>query len=335
MPDGNRTGAVVEMTAFTAFQNSPDYVIVLEPDGTLCYANPSFCERFCPGGLAPGRKFTEFLDTPSARRITEMSPQLYSEPRRIDLNHRMPDASTVTVQYSFFPLPPDGSGRSLLAGIGRERSGDLGTLLEVIQLNLRLSHRERELEEANARLELLSHTDQITQIYNRHYFFQVAQHFWEESRRYKLPLTVMMMDLDDFKSINDRYGHLFGDYVLQQVAARLKSITRKVDILARYGGEEIVLLAPNTDLATGKVLADRLRLAVASEPYVMGACSSTVTISVGISGTELDEFASFEALLDSSDQALYSAKSEGKNRVCEYPRKLPSSPETKSQPVHP
>ena len=322
MADGTNSDAVLETAGFSVLQNSPDYFVVLEPDWSVIYANPSFQERFCPAGMVPGAKFLDFLDTPSNRRVREMAEQFFSESRRIDLNHITPESSTATVHYCFFPLRAEGSGRPLVAGVGRDRAGDLATLLEVIQLNLELGHREKELQDANARLEVLSNTDQITQIYNRHYFFQVAQHFWEEARRYKLPLTVMMMDLDDFKSINDHSGHLFGDHVLQQVAARLKSNTRKVDILARYGGEEIVLLAPNTDIPTGLVHAERLRLAVGSEPYVMGNCTATVTISVGISGTELGEFATFEDLLDSSDQALYGAKSAGKNRVCQFTKGL-------------
>jgi len=318
MPEEINSEAAMESTGFTLFESSPDYIVVLAPDWSVRYANPSFQERFCPSGLDHGKKFYEYLDTPSSRRVREMEEQFFSESRRIDLNHLTPESSTATVHYCFYPLPTDHAAGPLLAGVGRDRAGDLATLLEVIQLNLELGHREKELQEANARLEMLSNTDQITQIYNRHYFFQVAQHFWEESRRYKLPLTVMMMDLDDFKAVNDHHGHLFGDHVLQQAAARLKSTTRKSDILARYGGEEIVLLAPNTDLQTGLVLGDRLRLSVGSEAYVMGNCSAVVTISVGISSTELAEFDSFESLLDSSDQALYMAKSAGKNRVCQY-----------------
>ncbi|MBI2818851.1 MAG: diguanylate cyclase [Acidobacteria bacterium] len=309
---------MLETTGFSVFQNSPDYVVVLERDWSVHYANPSFQVRFCPAGMDAEKKFFDYLDTPSNRRVREMEPQFFFESRRIDLNHITPESSTATVHYCFFPLPVEDSRKPLVAGVGRDRAGDLATLLEVIQLNLELGHREKQLQEANARLEVLSNTDQITQIYNRHYFFQVAQHFWEEARRYKLPLTVMMMDLDDFKAVNDHHGHLFGDHVLQQASARLKSNTRKSDILARYGGEEIVLLAPNTDLQTGLVLSERLRLAVGSEPYVMGNCSATVTISVGISGTELGEFPSFEELLDSSDRALYGAKSAGKNQVCQY-----------------
>ena len=318
MTDLPNYNAVLDAAGFSLFNNSPDYVVVLDADWNLVYANPSFQERFCPAEASSDSRFLSYLDAPSVIRVQELDLRTFAEGYRIDLNHLTPDSHTAMIHYCFFALPRAEGGRMLFAGVGRERSGDLGTLLEVIQLNLELGRREKELKEANARLELLAITDQITELYNRHYFFQVAQHQWEQSRRYKLPLTVIMMDLDDFKVVNDTHGHLFGDYVLQQSAARLKVKTRKSDILARYGGEEIALLAPNTDLSTGLVLADRLRAAVSAEPYMLGTVSATVTISVGISGTELAEFESFDALLDSSDQALYQAKHAGKNCVVQY-----------------
>jgi diguanylate cyclase (GGDEF)-like protein len=315
----------VAATGFSLLQNLPDYFVVMATDWSMVHANPSFQARLCPAGLPAAAKFHDFLDTPSKQRVVNMDA-FFTEARRIDLNHRTADGATITVHYCFYPLRSEEYGRPLLAGIGRDRAGDLATLLEVIQLNLELGHREKQLEEANARLELLSHTDQLTQLYNRHYFFQVAQHFWEEARRYKLPLTLMMMDLDEFKNINDQNGHLFGDYVLQQSSVRLKGNTRKSDILARYGGEEFVLLASNTDLQTGLVLGERLRMAAGSEPYVMGNVSASVTISIGISGTELDDFQSFEQLLDSSDKALYAAKAAGRNRVVQYSPGLAGRP---------
>jgi diguanylate cyclase (GGDEF)-like protein len=314
----NPNPAALDIQEVSLFQHCPDYFLIVDPDWTILHANPSFHERFTPSRPAQGTSLLAYLDTPSGMRAHEMALQSNPGSREVDLNHLAPDSRTVTVHYSFFPLSQTIDGQPLWAAIGRDRAGDLATLLEIIQLNMELERSKRELSEANARLELQAMTDQITQLYNRHYFFQVAQHFWEESRRYKIPLTLMMMDLDDFKAVNDTYGHLFGDHVLASSASRLKGNTRRSDILARYGGEEIVLLASNTDLATGLVLAERLRLAVCSEPFVMGTCVATVTISIGISGTELCEFADFAELLDSSDQALYRAKHAGKNCVFQY-----------------
>lgn len=315
-----------EHQGFQILQSCPDYVVLVDDHWSVIYANPAFRERFCRSETAEGTDFLSYLDGPSAERIRGLQAQLLQGHRQMELTHLMPDARTARLQYSFFPLPASGTPESLLAGIAKDRAGDLASLLEIIQLNIELERKQKELSEANARLEQLAITDQITKLYNRHYFFQVAQHFWEEARRYKLPLTTIMIDIDNFKSVNDTHGHLFGDHVLEQASLRLRNNTRKSDILARYGGEEIILLAPNTDFPTGLVLAERLRLAVAAEPFVMGSCSAIVTISVGISGTELGDFPHFEALLESSDRALYGAKRAGKNCVYAYSGTIASQP---------
>lgn len=317
MGDAQKQMATAESQGLLILEGCPNYVVLLDDRWAMVYANPAFQQHFCPPGVGIGTSFLSCLDAPSASRLRDLPAESLPGSRQMELTHITPDSKTVSIQYSFFPLRSPG-GELLLAGIGRDRTADLATLLEVIQLNLELEQKQKELSEANARLEQLAITDQITELYNRHYFFQVVQHFWEESKRYRLPLTLMMMDIDNFKSVNDNYGHLFGDYVLEQTSQRMKKSTRKSDILSRYGGEEFVLLASNTDLQTGQVLAERLRLSMVSQPFVMGSCSASVTISVGISGTELEDFSHFEALLDSSDQALYGAKRAGKNCVYTY-----------------
>ena len=324
MPDETQPGEAAERQGFQILQNCPESVVLLDQDLSVVYANRTFHDRFCSTAATEGTSFLSYLDPPSAKQVQELREQLFHGVRQMELVHVLPSTRAVRLQYSFFPLPVPESGPRLVAGMGRDRINDLGSLLEVIQLNIDLERKQKELSEANARLEQLAITDQITSLYNRHHFFQVAQHSWEEARRYKLPLTAIMIDIDNFKSVNDTHGHMFGDHVLAQACLRLRNNTRKSDILARYGGEEIILLAPHTDFPTGLVLAERMRLAMASEPFVMGRCGATVTISVGISGTELGEFENFEALLESCDRALYGAKRAGKNCVYAYNETLAS-----------
>jgi len=304
-------------------ESCPDAAVLFDRNWTLVYANPAFQHRLSPLKPVEGTDFLSYFDSPSAARLRGHQAQLLQSGRQIELNHMTPEHRIVSFQYSFFPAGSPGQ-EPLVAGIGRDRAGDLATLFETIQLNLELEEKQKELSEANARLEQLAITDQITEIYNRHYFFQVSQHFWEEAKRYRLPLVVILMDIDNFKSVNDHHGHLFGDYVLKDTSRRLRKNTRKSDILARFGGEELIVLASNTDILTGQVLAERLRLSMVSEPFVMGNTSAVVTISAGISGTELADFSSFDALLDSSDQALYGAKRAGKNCVFTYSPKPPA-----------
>jgi diguanylate cyclase (GGDEF)-like protein len=302
------------------FRHCPDYAIIFDPQWTVLYANPSFVERFSPGGKLEGRNLLELLDDASIIRMRDLQSFLLQGSRHTELHHLTPDGKVATLNYTFFPLAESFFGQPVIGGIARERSADLASLLEIINLNLELERKQKELSEANLRLEQVAATDQNTTLYNRYYFFQVAQHVWEEYKRYRRPATLMMLDLDNFKEINDTYGHLYGDYVLRETAGRLKSRTRRVDILARYGGEEFVLLAPNTDTETGLLLAERLRSAVAAGSFVQGKNEAHVTISIGVSSTELQEFGSFQDLLESSDQALYSAKRSGKNCVYEYGR---------------
>ena len=317
MSDERKQTATLESRGLLILESYPEYAVLLDRNWGIAYANPTFQRKFSPNGPAEGTAFLTYLDAASAARFRDIQEQLLEGTRQIELNHMTPDSRTISLHYSFFPA--SGSGEELLlAGIGRDRSGDLAALLETIQLNLDLEMKQKELSEANARLEQLAITDQITELYNRHYFFQVSQHFWEEAKRYRLPLVVILMDIDNFKSVNDEHGHLFGDYVLKEASRRMRKNTRKSDILARFGGEELIVLASNTDILTGQVLAERLRISFGSEPFVMGSSSSMVTISAGISGTELAEFATFDALLDSSDQALYGAKRAGKNCVYTY-----------------
>ena len=297
-------------------QASPDYALILDQELNIRFSNPAFRTRFCGQKMARGTSFLQYLEASSQNTLSELRVPELILPRQVELKTITADsAHSVSIQYHFFPLPAADGKESLIAAIGRDRTEDLALINEVIQLNIELEAKQKELSEANARLEQVAETDQMTQLYNRFYFFQVAQHFWEEAKRYRIPMVIMMIDIDDFKSINDTYGHLFGDFVLQQISNRLRASTRKSDILARFGGEELILLASNTDMATALGLAERLRAAVAEDPYEFGGHSARVTVSIGVSGTEIRDFPNFESLLDSSDQALYESKRSGKNTV--------------------
>jgi diguanylate cyclase (GGDEF)-like protein len=185
---------------------------------------------------------------------------------------------------------------------------------EIVQLNIQLEEKQTELADANVRLEQLAITDQITGLYNRHHFFDVVRHIFEEARRYKLPLCCFMLDADHFKALNDTHGHMFGDQVLRGISDRLKANTRRSDVLARYGGEEFVMVAPNTDMATASLLAERLRACIAREPFTLGTTTARVTISLGVAGTEVVDKGPFDELLVCADRALYRAKQGGRNQ---------------------
>jgi len=169
------------------------------------------------------------------------------------------------------------------------------------------------LKQQNDKLAEMALQDQLTGLYNRHYLVDRAKHKMASAMRYQQPLTILMLDIDFFKNINDQHGHLIGDLVLQAIADILNQYCRAEDVVARFGGEEFVMLIDNCNGSDAVEKANKLRLAIeASQPNNL-----TVTTSIGCAeftfGSE-----SFEELLKQSDEALYQAKEQGRNQVVLY-----------------
>jgi two-component system cell cycle response regulator len=158
-------------------------------------------------------------------------------------------------------------------------------------------------------------TDPLTGLYNRRYMESHLGSLMEQAATRKKPLTVLVLDIDYFKAINDTHGHDAGDDVLREFAVRIKKSIRGIDLACRYGGEEFVVVMPETDLAVATMVAERLRRRIATEPFPIqqNARSVEVTISVGISALAANDSAA--NILKRADRALYRAKSDGRNRV--------------------
>jgi two-component system cell cycle response regulator len=158
-------------------------------------------------------------------------------------------------------------------------------------------------------------TDALTGLYNRRYMESHVGTLVEQASTRGKPLTVLVLDIDYFKSINDTYGHDAGDDVLREFAIRIRKSIRGIDLACRYGGEEFVVVMPETDLAVATMVAERLRRRIASEafPIQQGARSVDVTISIGIAALGRDDNAA--SVIKRADQALYRAKRDGRNRV--------------------
>lgn len=160
----------------------------------------------------------------------------------------------------------------------------------------------------------LALTDTLTGIYNRRYFYELAQKEFARSKRYQDPLSVIMIDLDHFKNINDRFGHLAGDQVLVQFVQRIQSELRESDLFARFGGEEFIILLPETNLGDATQVAERLREVTSDYPFLLVTAQTFLTISLGVSCFKFTSI-SLDQLIDESDKALYEAKQLGRNRV--------------------
>jgi len=165
-------------------------------------------------------------------------------------------------------------------------------------------------------MQRLAVTDPLTGLYNRRHFFDVAQTELERSRRYHHSMSIIILDVDHFKRVNDSFGHMVGDEVLRSLARTSLASLRKVDIMGRYGGEEFVVMLPETNLTSACVMAERLRSQVASMRVGSDRGVVSITISIGVAGfdgkTEID----LDTLLNRADQALYRAKGSGRNRYC-------------------
>jgi diguanylate cyclase (GGDEF)-like protein len=165
-----------------------------------------------------------------------------------------------------------------------------------------------------AEVQRMAITDEGTGIFNRRHFFQLAEQEFSQARRYLHPLTAIIVDVDEFKAFNDRFGHVIGDQVLRQVAQALKNNLREGDILGRYGGEEFSILLPFTNLETARRVAERLCERVAAAGVETEAGLLTVTVSLGLAGFD-PKMESLLSLIELADQAMYHAKENGGNRV--------------------
>lgn len=170
---------------------------------------------------------------------------------------------------------------------------------------------EDRLREVNRRLQEMVRTDALTGLGNRRLFNERLRQEWKLSQRLSLPLSLLMVDIDHFKRINDTAGHSMGDAVLRHLGGLLENFIRETDTCARYGGEEFAILLPATPLAQAASLADELRRKVAAQP-----CGRhSVSVSIGVASYMADGKAESSVLVESADAALYAAKAGGRNRV--------------------
>ncbi|TKJ38409.1 diguanylate cyclase response regulator [candidate division LCP-89 bacterium B3_LCP] len=176
------------------------------------------------------------------------------------------------------------------------------------------------LEQKNKELRQISTMDQLTQLYNRHYMQDVLQREFTRAKRYRNKLSCVMIDIDHFKKINDEYGHMQGDSVLREFAGLLKNTCREVDVPCRFGGEEFLIILPETDRRGAECMADRLRRATETMPIFRVESAELLTelkisVSVGLSAYPDPRIRSEMDMITLADEALYLAKNQGRNCV--------------------
>ncbi|MFQ5877376.1 MAG: diguanylate cyclase [Acidobacteriota bacterium] len=192
------------------------------------------------------------------------------------------------------------------------------TMLKKREVFRALARANEELRRANQRMSRLVLVDAKTQLHNYRYFMEHLEDEMKRSQRYGVPLTLLMLDIDHFKSVNDRHGHVVGDDVLKEFGQIMRRTARETDSIARYGGEEFTILMTHTTAAQGRRLADRVRRATEAHRFADGQSRRTVaiTVSVGVATYPTNDRVRLpQELVKAADDALYAAKRGGRNRT--------------------
>jgi len=193
----------------------------------------------------------------------------------------------------------------VFAGFGRFTGGILDKFYE----------QRESLGEVNKFLQEQSIIDELTGFYNRRHILLEIEKEVERARRYKHTLVGIMIDVDDFKKFNDKYGHLFGDYVLKECAKIFDHCIRTIDILGRYGGDEFLIILPEATLDTGHIVADRIKATMAKHEFKAKNRPVKVTVSMGVHFFDNLEEIDKNTFIEKIDRSLFQAKSLGKNRA--------------------
>lgn len=313
-------------------------VVLLDGDGHVIIGPDSLTPDLMHVTLATARdprsglkEYTSVDDVPvvgSFRRATNLSWAVAAELPKADAYHqlaklRMMSVLIVSVLVIGVGVVAYLLGLVLVRPIDRlmeaskqVATGDLKVALPVLgggevgQLTSMFNDMVVKLREKSDALARLSITDGLTNLYNRRHFMDLLMAEQRRSQRLKHPFAVIMVDVDEFKSYNDAFGHLEGDKVLSCVAELLTETVREVDVVARYGGEEFLVLMPESGEAEAAALAERLRLTIASQPFP----HRRVTISLGVAQYPVHGDTA-DAVVAAADGALYEAKRAGRNRV--------------------
>jgi diguanylate cyclase (GGDEF)-like protein/PAS domain S-box-containing protein len=282
-------------------EHSPNTMFVKDDRGRYVFYNSEFAKCV---GIDPtewlGRSDDEVFPKDVAERYIAEDRRVMEADQALEFADEVMDAEGTLHQFRTIKFTyEDVDGRKLLAGV---------TIDMTAQVN-----REAALAKANRQLELLATTDSLTGLFNSRVFASRAQMEFANARRSRRPLSIMVIDIDNFKRRNDTYGHAAGDAALQTVGKILSGCVRLGDTAARLGGEEFALLLPDTKASGTVELAHRIRAWLAQQSQG----HAPLTVSVGVSSLT-EEIESWEQLLRRADDAMYEAKRSGKNRVVHH-----------------
>jgi diguanylate cyclase (GGDEF)-like protein/PAS domain S-box-containing protein len=291
---------------FRAFMNaSPFLSYIKDAAGRLLFYNRSFAQRFGVSEYAwLGRTDEQLWSRKLTKSVRTHDLEVMAGGRMVETEEHIRNADGTVSSLRSFKFPcNDSAGNVLLAGVAVDVSEEVAHQIE-------LERYHRDLEEANDQLRKLAVTDELTGLRNRRSFEERLVMEFSMARRRKRELSVLLIDVDNFKTINDRWGHAAGDEVLRRLGTILRTTVRLPDLPARYGGEEFVVLLPESGEESAMGLARRVMQRVAAEDWE----NEPLTISVGMAAMNESLESGFQ-LVELADEALYAAKRAGKNRV--------------------
>jgi diguanylate cyclase (GGDEF)-like protein/PAS domain S-box-containing protein len=301
------------------FENSPVAYLALDEKGSLVDVNMPLRELlgYCAGDLV-GKYFVDLCE-PQARPEFAERCSLFQRTGTVQCDVRLARKDGTRVDVSLHGrVQHDAQGQFVKAHCilyditERKRAED-----ELQRAKGSLEIANRDLELALKREHHLARTDPLTRLSNRLAFFELAEYEYKGAARYQRPLSVIMMDVDHFKQVNDAYGHVTGDKLLAHLAETIRLQLRRADTLARYGGEEFIALLPATGAAQASIVAQRILTSARSLVLPLENASLQVTMSLGVASfnPRLSGEDSVDAIVGRADQAMYAAKAAGRNRV--------------------
>jgi diguanylate cyclase (GGDEF)-like protein/PAS domain S-box-containing protein len=275
-------------------QTAVDAIILADSEGNIIFCNPSTQRIF-------GYKEEEMLGKP----LTILMPEPFRGDHENGLERikRTGKSKYVGSIIEMQGLRKDRNVFPIDLSVSMWRAGQQTFYSGIIRDITKRKNLERDLEQ-------LASTDRLTQAFNRTKFQEVIRKELERAKRYSHPLSMIMFDIDHFKQVNDTHGHIIGDYVLQTLTQIVRKNLREIDFLVRWGGEEFVIIAPETDVKRAEVLAERIRKA--TENYSFDTVGA-ITISLGL--TQMKDNDTEDTLIKKVDDAMYLAKQKGRNRV--------------------
>ncbi len=280
----------------TVMNNVDAHIYMKDNHRTFLFANRMTAEMF---GQSPdeivGKRDIDVMPAEDADQLWKLDSEVFRTQRKQEGEESFKDASGKLRHYWTVKIPLKSAN---------ETSVLIGLSTDITELHMMKEELQRQAS-----------TDALTGLHNRRSFYEYAHREFSRSVRSRLPLSVIAIDIDHFKAVNDRYGHPTGDAVLIAVAKRCEEVVREADLLARTGGEELSLILPETPLHTATDIAERLRQLFDGRDLEIADHQISITISLGVAMRKPDEKA-FDNLFTRADHALLEAKRLGRNQVC-------------------